>query len=523
MLLGRMIEQSARRFPERTAVEFEGSRISFADFDRMTNALGRALQQRGVRTGDRVAISLANRPELLVGFFAAQKIGAVAVLLNYGLKARELQFIAEDCNPSVWLFDQFSAGSFRELLNCGALSSSSLVACSQGNIPGSSSYSELIMNGGQAERLGRPDIVPGSPSLIMYTSGTTGKPKGVVLSHAAQWVNTVLMVAELTYRNSDRALQIAPLYHVAAFHVVALPLLLVGGCNILIEKYDANRVGQVAAASEVTTILGAPTHFEMWSRAEPILLRDNENFKDRIRHLMFTGAPIRADTLKWMEKNLSDQIWNVYGQTEACSLITIVPPDQLFRITDINCIGRPLLGVDVGIASVDRSGREQEGDWKRGELVCRAPKMMNEYYNSPDKTRDKFADGWLRTGDLVEVDDDGYYYYLGRVDELIITGGENVYPAEIETFLVGHPAVKDCVVIGLTEEVWGQTIAAYVVPESGDFSLADIEEFSRSGLATHKRPRRWYVVDEIPRSPAGKVLANVLRRTVQNEERTIGS
>lgn len=486
--------------------------MTYAGFDRSIDAFALALRRMKVGVGDRVAISLANRPELLIAFFACQKLGAVAVLLNYGLMARELQIIAQDCRPSVWLYDEFSVNSLRVSLDRVGLPASALISCGAARISGSCSYRELtggVSDGGMES----PDITPAAPSLIMYTSGTTGNPKGVVLSHAAQWINTILMVAELLYRGSDRALHVAPLYHVAAFHVVALPVLFTGGCNILVKKYDAAAVDALVAETKPTTILGAPTHFEMWSRSksprDPVAAGEA---RGRIRHLMFTGAPIRVDTLAWMKETLSDQIWNVYGQTEACSLITIVPPEQLSRMSAVNCIGRPLLGMDVALAAVDgHDAGEAAGARRRGELISRGPKMMSEYYQLPAKTKEKFVDGWLRTGDLVEVDNDGYYYYLGRVDDLIITGGENVYPSEVEDILMSHPKIEDCVVAGLADDVWGQMIAAYVVPGAASPSLAELTEFSKQNLATHKRPRQWYLVDEIPRSPAGKVLVKALR------------
>jgi fatty-acyl-CoA synthase len=510
MLLGEELRRLALRCRDREALVFEGRRWSFAQLDAEANRLANALAARGLGAGDRIALSLSNRPELFFGYFAAQKLGAVAVLLNDSLTAPELGFIGENCRPSAWLYDERSGPAVAEAVS--ALPEVALwLACGEapplGAMP---DYAALVAPAGaQAPPL--PPIDATAPSLIMYTSGTTGRPKGVVLSHQAQWINTVLMIAELGFLPSDRPLQFAPLFHVAAFHVVALPVLFVGGCNVIVRRFEPERVAALVAEQCATTVLGAPTHFELWSNAGKPL---PEAQRQRLRHAIITGAPARLDTIEWIREGVTPQLWDVYGQTEACSLITIVPPDQTHRMSAVNCIGRPLLGMDVALVPERRPLREAfalERLPQQGELVARGPKLMLGYYRQPERTAETIEDGWLRTGDLVTVDEDGYYYYLGRVDDMIITGGENVYPAEIEEFLLRCPGIADCVVVGLPDPTWGQVIAAFVVPAAAGFDRAAVDELARRSLAPHKRPRRWREIAEIPRNPSGKILVRKLR------------
>ena len=510
MLLGNELRRLTQRCPHREAVVFEERRWSFRQLNAEVNRLAHALAALGVGAGDRVALSLSNRPELFTAYFAAQKLGAVAVLLNYSLTAGELSFIGDNSRPRVWFCDARTAEAVAQAA-ASVVGVEHWVYCGAGTrFARALGYDDLLAASSDAEPP-PPPIDSAAPSLIMYTSGTTGRPKGVVLSHAAQWINSMLMIAELGFTASDRPLQIAPLFHVAAFHVVALPVLFVGGSNIVIQKYEPEQVASWIESHGATTVLGAPTHFELWSATGQSLAKP---LREKLRHVIITGAPARLDTIHWITERVSPRLWDVYGQTEACSLITIVPPDQTHRMSAVNCIGRPLLGMDVALVpegSTVCEGLATSGRPEQGELIARGPKLMNHYYRLPDRTKQAIEDGWLRTGDLVKVDEDGYYYYLGRVDDMIITGGENVYPVEIEEFLLTCPGVNDCVVVGLPDDTWGQIITAYIVPQTGVYDRARVDQLAKQSLAPHKRPRRWHVIDEIPRNPAGKILVRKLR------------
>ena len=506
MLLGTVLKATATRVPTAEAVVDGQRRWTYAEWNADVNRVTRGLQALGLKAGDRIACSLTNRAEFLMLMLATQKLGAIAVPLNYRLTAAEIDIIAADCEPRAWCFESLTARVLAEATvgrNTGII----WITCDPDSPIAAFPFADFL-GGDQPAEPAEPDISPQSPSLIMYTSGTTGRPKGVVLSHAVQFINSILMVAEFGLVQADRTLHIAPLYHVAAYHVIALPLILIGAANVLVRRYEAETVAELIEQERITSVLGAPTHFELWaSRGRA----PNAAALKRLRHAFVTGAPVRPETVEWIMTRLTPGLWNVYGQTEASSLITLLPPDQMHRMGAINCIGRTLIGMETLIVPPDGPIDTAATEPDMGELVARGPKLMTEYYRAPDKTAAKLEAGWLRTGDLVQRDADGYYYLLGRVDDLIITGGENVYPVEIEQVLAEHADVADCAVVGVPDPVWGQVIAAFIVPDGARCDLRSVAAHIDAKLANHKRPRRWALIDAVPRNPSGKVILRELR------------
>lgn len=508
MLLGTALQATARRVPGREALVTGARRWTYAEWNADVNRMAHALTALGLGLGDRIACSLTNRVELLSLIFAAQKLGAVAVPLNYRLTPSEIGVIAADCTPRAWCYETSTAPAVAEA--AGMIGAQpTWIACDGDTLLPARRYADLL-GGASSDEPAEPRITAEDPSLIMYTSGTTGRPKGVVLSHRAQFINSVLMLAELGLTEDARTLHIAPLYHVAAYHVIALPHILAGGANVLVERYQPEAVALQIENEGITNVLGAPTHFELWSSRGRV---PSPPGRGRLRSAFVTGAPVRPETVEWIQGALTSGLWNVYGQTEASSLITLLPPSQLHRMGAVNCIGRTLIGMETRVISAETavSGALEASEPRRGELICRGPKLMTGYYGAPEKTAAKLQDGWLRTGDLVERDDDGYFYLLGRVDDLIITGGENVYPLEVEQVLRTHPDVVDCAVVGVSDSTWGQLIAAFVVPRHSTCDLGSLAEHCERQLAKHKRPRRWAVIDSVPRNPSGKILLRELR------------
>jgi long-chain acyl-CoA synthetase len=508
VLLGTALSEAARRTPAAEAIVDGGQRWTYARWNAEVNRVAHGLAHLGIGVGDRVACSLTNRVELLTLMFAAQKLGALAVPLNFRLTPAELDVIAADCTPRAWCFESLTAPMLAETAAArdGGIE---WIAC-DGDSPFAARPYAGLLRGAEGEPAA-PRIGEGDASLIMYTSGTTGKPKGVVLSHRAQFVNSLLMLAELGLTAAERTLHIAPLYHVAAYHVIALPLLLTGGANVLVRRYSADTVAAHLEEEGITSVLGAPTHFELWAAQGRL---PGEAARQRLRSAYITGAPARAETVAWIRERLTPGLWNVYGQTEASSLITLLPPAQMHRMGALNCIGRNLIGMETRIVAPGEQYRDGDAQPDIGELIARGDKLMTHYYGAPEKTAAKLREGWLYTGDLVQRDADGYYYLIGRADDLIITGGENVYPLEIEQVLVEAPGVADCAVVGVPDPVWGQVVAAFLVPQGNTCEVRAVARLAESRLATHKRPRRWAVIDAVPRNPSGKVLLRELRSRV---------
>jgi acyl-CoA synthetase (AMP-forming)/AMP-acid ligase II len=506
MLLGTALKATALRVPKAAALVEGELRWTYAELNADVNRLAHGLKKIGLKLGDRIACSLTNRAEFLILVLATQKIGVVAVPLNYRLTPSEIDIIAADCSPRAWCFEGVTASVLSDA-SVGTDPNIIRISCDPGSPICDVLFSELLADSDAGEPE-EPAISDKSPSLIMYTSGTTGRPKGVVLDHRAQFINSILMIGEFGLVHTDRTLHIAPLYHVAAYHVIALPHILVGAANILVRRYDPETVASVVEKEHITNILGAPTHFELWASRGPL---PSSTALGRLRYAFITGAPVRPETVEWIQARLTKGLWNVYGQTEASSLITLLPPEEMTRMGAINCIGRTLVGMETRIVPPDCPIDLHAAEPDMGELIARGPKLMTEYYGAPDKTATKLQNGWLRTGDLVQRDADGYYYLLGRVDDLIITGGENVYPIEIEQIIAEHEDVADCAVVGIQDPVWGQIIAAFIVPKETGCDMQSLTNHLDARVANHKRPRRWALIEAIPRNPSGKVILRELR------------
>jgi fatty-acyl-CoA synthase len=515
MRLGSILTQSAQLWPERRAlVDEQGRAFSYRAWNARVNQLANALGRLGVGPGTRVAFFLRNVEALASAYMATQKLGAVAVPVNYRLSAAELTFILNDCQAAMLLYER------------------PLRAAVEGARPALESVEQFVRAGpGDGDALdyeglyaGAPDhepevqVEPDDLSVLMYTSGTTGTPKGVMLTHRHQWLHTLLAGWELAIGRDDRTLHVAPLYHSAAFHSFFLTHVMSGGCNALLPSFEPEQVAATLARERITVLFGVPTNFELLADSRPGLW---DGAKGTLRLCTTAAATTRPATVAWIRERLCDAYGNWYGLTESTSMVTLLEPREAHRQGAVNCIGRALVGME---ARVIRAGEEPAGPDEEvaagevGELIFRGPKLMLGYLNRPEQTARRLRHGWLYTGDLVYRDDDHHYYILDRLDDAISVGGEQVYPKEIERVLEQHPRIKQSAVIGIPDTRWGQLVKAFVVPD-GPLSVQDVKDFCRSGgrLARFKVPREIELVEEIPTNPAGKVLKHELRRTLPAE------
>ena len=498
--LGLFLHKRARLGPDRPAlVEVERDRrFSYAELDARASRTANALRELGVRKGDRVAVLMMNGVEYVESYFALARIGAIMVPLNWRLVPDELEFITNDAGATVMLFD----GEFDETavaLEARETTIRDWVRVGDGGPAFAKSYAALQ----EAASPELPDIQGADDDdlFIMYTSGTTGLPKGVVHTHGTMIAAsfTVLLTADI--RTDDRYLQILPLFHVGALTPLTASLHR-GGTIVIMRAFDPARIFPVIESEGITCGLAVPAMLNFMLAANNHAAHDHSG----LRWLQSGAAPVPVPLIeKYAE--LGIEIHQVYGLTESGGPACLITSDDAIR--KAGSTGPAFFHTDVRV--VDEMDRDV-APGGIGEVIIRGAHVMKEYWNRPDATAETLRDGWLRSGDMATVDAEGFVYIQDRKKDMIISGGENVYPAEVENTLSGHPEIADVAVIGQPSDRWGESAAAVVVRKPDSDVTADaILAWCDGKLARFKQPRLVEFVDEIPRNPTGKILKRILR------------
>ena len=477
-------------------------RFTFPAVNARSNRVADALRGLGVKKGDRVALLLMNGVEFAESFFAIAKIGAIVVPLNWRLVADELAFILGDSGAAVLIYDHEFRAVVADLERRGptvtAVRDWLEVGPADGRATFARGYDDALAAASDAE----PEIVASDDDelYIMYTSGTTGLPKGAVHTHAsALWACfTIALTADVRYR--DRYAIVLPLFHVGAL----TPLIgnvQRGVTAILMRAFDPVRMYETIARERVGVLLAVPAMLNFMLQVPDLGKYDCSS----LRWIMSGAAPVPVTLIEAYARR-GIEVHQVYGLTESCGPACLINPED--AIAKAGSTGKPFFHTDVRI--VDDRGRDvAPGD--PGEVLVRGQHVMKGYWNRPDATADTIRDGWLRTGDVATIDADGFIYIADRKKDMIISGGENIYPAEIENVILAHPGVREVAVIGQASAKWGESPLAIVVKKEAALSEADVLEWCRGKLAGYKRPKGVRFVDEIPRNPAGKMLKRVLR------------
>jgi fatty-acyl-CoA synthase len=356
-----------------------------------------------------------------------------------------------------------------------------------------------------------PRPVPSSSHLsaLVYTSGTTGRPKGVMHTHINDVAIAMNCVMEYGLRHTDVALHIAPLYHVGGMQAFFIPHMMVGGTNVVLGYYDAVKTLEAIQTERVTTLFAVPTQIQEMLHHPAFSHYDVSS----LRMITTGGAAIAAATMERVIGEFCPNIFNGYGMTEASLALLLHPEDAL---SHLGSCGKPTLITACRVithrAEDDGSPDEVISSGETGQLIVRGPQVMWGYWNNPGETAKKLRDGWLYTGDLVNRDDEGFFYFRGRVDDMIVSGGENIYPREVEEVLYRCPGVKEAAVVGLPDEKWGSMVSAFIVADAPALDATTIDAFCKAShdLASYKRPRRIIFVDSLPTNPSGKVLKREL-------------
>ncbi|CAM5343090.1 long-chain fatty acid--CoA ligase [Streptomyces griseorubiginosus] len=494
--LGSWPARRARKTPHRTALIHGGTTLSYAELHTRVTRLAHALRARGIRRGDRVAYLGPNHPSYLETLFAAGVLGAVFVPLNTRLAGPEIGYQLSDSGARALVYGPSHAG---------------LVA----GLPGSTDVRTYVEVGAEYEQLlaGSPaepidEPVTGDDTcIIMYTSGTTGRPKGAMLTHGNLTWNAINVLVDTDLIADERALVSAPLFHTAGLNMLALPVLLKGGTCVLVEAFDPDATFDLIEQHRITFMFGVPTMFEQVARHPRWPAADLSS----LRILTCGGSPVSTPLIAaYQERGLT--FLQGYGMTEASPGTLFL--DAEHAISKAGSAGVPHFFSDVRVVRPDLAPVDTG---ETGEVVLRGPHVMPGYWGLPEETAASFADGWFRSGDAARVDEDGYVFIVDRIKDMIISGGENIYPAEIEDLLLRHPDIAECAVIGVADEKWGEVPRAVVVPREGKVPDPDEVLASLAGrLAKYKIPKSVVVADELPRTASGKLLKSRVRKRYGN-------
>lgn len=504
--LGGWFEQRALLTPERRCLSFEGTTWSYADMlDRM-KATAAALADGGVRHGDRVGYLGLNHPAFFETMFGAAFIGAIFVPLNFRLSPPELSFIVNDAGIHTIVADDLHrpvVDAVREELPCRRYLSSE--SAGEGWTTLAEAKEVVPAPGGTCAANPREAVDADEVALIMYTSGTTGRPKGAMLTHANLWWNnvTALLLADLL--ENDVSLVVAPLFHIGGLNVTTLQAFMKGAENVLHRRFDPAAFLEDIARYGVTIAFAVPAMLLFVSQHPDFSGADLTT----VRSIICGGAPVPEPLIK-LFVGRGIQVNQGYGLTETSPCVTFLTPEH--ALAKIGSAGRAPMFIDVRLVDADGGVIDQPD--AQGEICVRGPNVMKGYWNRPEATAESIdAEGWFHTGDVGYVDADGFLYVTDRIKDMVITGGENVYPAEVESVLYAHPAVAEVAVIGLPDERFGEAVTAVVVlrPDT-TLSLEELRDFATASLARYKLPSRLQVVEGLPRNPAGKVLKFELRQ-----------
>ncbi|MCV7028051.1 fatty-acid--CoA ligase FadD5 [Mycobacterium sherrisii] len=495
------LERHALMQPQGVALRFTGRTLAWADLQRRVSALAGALSRRGVGFGDRVMVLMLNRPEFVEAVLATNMLGAIAVPLNFRLTPSEIGFLVEDCEARVVVTEEVLAPVATAVREIQPLLETIVVAggATDDHVVG---YEDLIDEPGGA---GEPADVPNdSPALIMYTSGTTGRPKGAVLTHTNLTGQTMTgLYTNGADINNDVGFIGVPLFHIAGVGNLLGGLLL--GLPTVIYPLGAFEPGQlldVLAAEKVTGIFLVPAQWQAVCAEQRARPRDL-----KLRIMSWGAAPAPDALLREMSATFpGTQILAAFGQTEMSPVTCMLLGEDAIRKR--GSVGKVIPTVSARV--VDENMNDVPIG-EVGEIVYRAPTLMAGYWNNPEATAAAFAGGWFHSGDLVRMDEDGYVWVVDRKKDMIISGGENIYCAEVENVLASHPGIVEVAVIGRAHEKWGEVPIAVAAVSTDGLRLDDLSEFLNERLARYKHPKALEVVDALPRNPAGKVLKTELR------------
>ena len=495
--LASILSRVCERAGNLPAITYEGETRTYKDLNERILQLAAHFEDRGVRKGDRIGYVGQNHPAFLETLFAAATLGAIFVPINFRLTGSELKYIVEDAGLHHLVYDGFMQDTVDKIQDNLSCQNYLTIEIDTSQWP---SYEAIT----KAKRTLEHRSIPAADDIafIMYTSGTTGRPKGVMLTHANIFWNDV----NITYIEDTLGpvvLTCCPLYHIAGLSCTALASLFRGTHQILHRAFDPAAVMRDIATYRVNTSLCVPAMLLFISQHEDFATSDLSSLKA----MMSGGAPVPAPLIKTFQ-NKGVPFYQVYGLTETAPYALINAASDSLRKPEAS--GKPVFFCQVKVT--DSEGREL-GVGEKGEICIKGPNVMAGYWHKPQATAEAITpDGWFKSGDIGYKDDEGFFHINDRKKDMVISGGENVYPAEVESILYEHPSVREIAVIGMPDEKWGEAVTAVIALNNGQtLTLAELRSFCDGKLANYKIPLRLYEIESLPRNPSGKVLKYQLR------------
>ena len=505
--LANMICRAGVRYADKVAVVSDGRRISFAQINSRSNRLARALIKAGVEKGDRVGVLLPNCAEFIETDFALIKSGLVRLPINPRLKPSEYAYMLNDAKASTLVFGSTFAEDIQKLQpSLGSVQRFIQVGSEPSDF--ASDYESMLASVEGSDI--SVDIEASAPYQILYTSGTTGKPKGAVTSFRSRLSTlATVLIEEMKVEADDALLSVAPLAHGGGTKI--LPHFIRGAKNVLLPKFSLEMFCETIAAEKITTTWMVPTMITMLLELPDLKRYDLSSLKT----VVYAAAPMPEATLRRALETFGNIFVQVYGLSEAPNPVLLLPrEDHVVDGTDrqvkrLQSAGREVFGVSVRV--VDPEGAPiKPGDI--GEIIIAGDNIMTEYWNLPEATSETIKDGWLYTGDMATVDEDGYVFIVDRRKDLIISGGFNVYPREIEEEIYKHPAVLEAAVIGVPDDRWGESVKAIVACRPGmTVDASELIAGLQDSLSGYKKPKSVEFMDALPKGPNGKILKRELK------------
>jgi acyl-CoA synthetase (AMP-forming)/AMP-acid ligase II len=509
MNLGQNFKINAKKFPQRVAFKDQKRSFTYAQTNQRINRLSHALLGLGLGKGDKVAVFMENSVEIVEIYLACAKTGLIIVPINFRLVSREVEYIVNNSDAKALIVDdEFAAvidpikGDLTQIISANYVTVGKKIA-------GYRHYETMLSSAEETE----PDceVAPEDTWILIYTSGTTGKPKGVIRSHASHIAYYLLNAIDYGFNEDDTCMNVMPFCHINSTYFTFTFTYI--GASVYIHparSFKPEQVLEIVEREKITFISLIPTHYNLILNAGPEV---RERDVSSIKKLLCSSAPVRRSMKKAiMEFFPGVALYEGYGSTEAGSVTVLKPKDQMRKLGSIGC---ECLGTEE-IKLLDENGNEV-GVGEVGEIYSRGPMLFDKYYKLPKKTAESFHEGWFSAGDMGRKDEEGYYYIVDRKDNMIITGGENVYPSEVEEVVGSEECVFDCACIGLPDEKWGEKVVVVVVPKPGvksdDINEKIINDCCREKLAGFKRPKEVVFIEPeaMPRTATGKILHRKLR------------